>query len=289
MGHIITAEGLKPNPCITDAVQNFPTPENVQSVRRFLGMASYYRRFIAGFAKIAQPLHHLTAKDVPFQWSPECEAAVATLKNRLVSPPVLAYPCFGGGFTLETDASIRGLGAILSQKQPDKRLHPVAYASRALNPTEKNYSVTELETLAVVWAITHFHSYLYGGDVTVITGHSAVKQVLSPHTLLESTHGGGNVYMEEGSGLLILSIGLDEKMPAQMPSPGVQFLFLHHVGRDRTKYKSFPSPLLFQRIQQPPLSRVQISLLCCSCHQSRNLPRLLCLLTMVRNRLKIQT
>ena len=140
MGHIITAEGLKPNPRITDAVQNFPTPGNVQGVQRFLGMASYYRRFIAGFAKIAQPLHHLTAKDVPFQWSPECEAAVTTLKNKLVSPPVLAYPCFGEGFTLETDASVQGLGAVLSQKQPDGRLHPVAYASRTLNPTEKNYS-----------------------------------------------------------------------------------------------------------------------------------------------------
>ena len=81
-------------------------------------------------------------------------------------------------FTLDTDASILGLGVVLSQKQADGRLHPVAYASRALNPTEKNYSMTELEMLAVVWGITHFHSYLYGGDVTVITDHSAVKPVL---------------------------------------------------------------------------------------------------------------
>ena len=178
LGHVITAEGLKPNLRITEAVRNFPTPENVPSVRRFLGMASYYRRFIAGFAKTAQPLHQLTAKNVPFQWSPECETAFVALKDKLVTPPVLAYPRFGEGFTLETDASISGLGAVLSQKQADGRLHPVAYASRALNPTEKNYSVTELETLAVVWGITHFHSYLYGGDVTVITDHSAVKPVL---------------------------------------------------------------------------------------------------------------
>ena len=177
-GHVIAAEGLKPNLRITEAVRNFPTPENVPGVRRFLGMASYYRRFIAGFAKIAQPLHQLTAKNVPFQWSPECETAFVTLKNKLVTPPVLVYPRFGEEFTLETDASILGLGAVLSQKQADGRLHPVAYASRALNPTEKNYSVTELETLAVVWGITHFHSYLYGGDVTVITDHSAVKPVL---------------------------------------------------------------------------------------------------------------
>lgn len=146
-------------------------------------MASYYRRFIAGFAKIAHPLHHLTAKGVPFYWSPECEVAFTTLKSKLVTPPVLAYPCFGKPFTLETDASIMGLGAILSQEQEDGKSHPVAYASRALSPAEKNYGVTDLETLAVVWGITHFHSYLYGGDVTVLTDHSAVKSLLEAPNL----------------------------------------------------------------------------------------------------------
>ena len=178
LGHVITAEGLRPNLRITEAVQNFPRPGNVQGVRRFLGMASYYRRFISGFAKIAQPLHHLTAKDVPYQWSPECETTFVTLKSKLVTPPVLVYPCFGEEFTLERDASIIGLGTVLSQKQEDGKRHPVAYASRALNPAERNYSMTELETLAVVWGITHFHSYLYSGDMTVLTDHSAVKSVL---------------------------------------------------------------------------------------------------------------
>ena len=103
-------------------------------------------------------------------------AAFLSLKARLVTPPVLAYPCFGK-FTLETDASIQGLGAFFSQVQDDGKLHPVTYASRALNPSEKNYSVTELETLAVVWAVTHFHSYLYGTRVTVITDHSAQEYI----------------------------------------------------------------------------------------------------------------
>ena len=178
LGHVITAGGLKPNPRLTDAVQKFPQPENVQDVRRFLGMASYYRRFISNFAKIAHPLHQLTAKGIRFAWTAECEAAFLLLKTRLVTPPVLAYPCFGKEFMLETDASVQGLGAVLSQTQEDGKLHPVAYASRALNPSEKNYSVTELETLAVVWAVTHFHSYLYGNRVTVLTDHSAVKAVL---------------------------------------------------------------------------------------------------------------
>ena len=178
LSHVISPMGLNPIACLTEAVQNFPQPDDCQGIRRFLGLASYYRRFIPGFAKIAQPLHHLTAKDVPFAWSEECESAFVELKKRLVTPPVLAYPNFKDDFTLETDASIRGLGAVLSQKQEDGKLHPVAYASSALNASEKNYSVTELETLAVVWGITHFHCYLYGNAVTVLTDHSAVKSVL---------------------------------------------------------------------------------------------------------------
>ena len=178
LGHVITATGLKTNSKLTDAVQKFPRPGNVHDVRRFLGMSSYYRWFIPNFAKVAQPLHQLTAKGVPFDWMKSCESGFVSLKTKLASPPVLAYPCFSKAFTLETDASIQELGAVLSQVQEDGKLRPVAYASRALNPSEKNYSVTELELLAVVWAVTHFHYYLYGNKVTVLTDHSAVKAVL---------------------------------------------------------------------------------------------------------------
>ena len=167
-----------PNVRLTEAVLNFPRPDDVAAVRRFLGLASYYRRFISGFAKIANPLHGLTTKNATFDWTPKCEAAFTTLKSRLATPPVLAYPHFGEDFTLETDALIQGLGAVLSQQQEDSRLHPIAYASRALIKSEKNYSVTELGTLAVVWAITHFWSYLYGNFVKVLTDHSAIKAIL---------------------------------------------------------------------------------------------------------------
>ena len=101
------------------------------------------------------------------------------MKKRLVKAPVLAYPDFSLDFTLETDASHQGLGAVLSQRLADQKLHPVAFGSRALSPHEKNYSVTELETLAVVRAIKHFRVYLYGHNVQVITDHSAVKALLS--------------------------------------------------------------------------------------------------------------
>ena len=237
LGHIITAAGLQPNSRITQAVQDFVIPENIRAVRRFLGMASYYRRFIAGFAKIAQPLHRLTAKDVPFEWSPGCGAAFIALKNKLVTPPVLAYPCFGKAFTLETDASILGLGAVLSQKQVDQKLHPVAYASRALNPTEKNYSVTELETLAVVWAVTHFRSYLYGGDVTVITDHSAVKPVLeAPNPTGKHARWWTRVY---GRGIksvnIIYRAGRENKSADALSRSPVSPAPSHGIGQDEAQ------------------------------------------------------
>ena len=179
LGHLITPRGLLPNPKKVGAVVDFPVPTSVTQVRQFVGLASYYRRFIEGFARIAAPLHQLTKQDVEFQWAGECQGALDMLKQKLVEAPVLVYPDFNVGFVLETDASYQGLGAVLSQKLEDKLLHPVSFSSRSLSPSEKNCAVTELETLAVVWAIKHYRAYLYGHDIQVVTDHSAVKSLLS--------------------------------------------------------------------------------------------------------------
>ena len=149
-----------------------------QEVCQFLGLASYYRRFVPCFAKTAAPLHQLLAKGIIFDWTPECQQAFEDLKGKLVSSPVLAFPDFDKSFVLETDTSIQGLGAVLSKKQADEKLHPVAYASRSLANNEERYAITDLETLAVVWAISHFQYYLYGHNVTVCTDHQAVKAIL---------------------------------------------------------------------------------------------------------------
>ena len=183
LGHIVTPNGFKPNVRNVEAVKKFPVPTTLKELRQFLGLTSHYRRFVKGFAMIAQPLYALTKKDVPFYWTAECESAFDYLKVCLITMPVLAYPDFDKNFVLETDASILGLGAILSQVQEDGKLHPIAYASRSLSKSEKNYSVTDLETLAVVWGITHFRYYLYGHQVSIYTDHAAVKAVLGTPNL----------------------------------------------------------------------------------------------------------
>ena len=104
---------------------------------------------------MAKPLHQLTCKGARFEWTADCEES---LNGKLASAPVLAR--FDRGFTLVTDTSICGLVAVLSQTQDDGKLHPIAFTSRALSGPEKNYGITDLETLAVVWAISHYHHYI---------------------------------------------------------------------------------------------------------------------------------
>ena len=183
LGHIVTPNGFKPNHRNMEAVKNFPVPTTLKELRQFLGLTSHYRRFVKGYSSLAQPLYALTRKDAPYHWTAECESAFNHLKCCLITAPVFVYPDFDRDFVLETDASILGLGAILSQVQDDDRLHPLAYASRSLSKSEKNYPVTELETLAVVWGVTHFRYYLYGHGVTVYTDHAAVKAVLGTPNL----------------------------------------------------------------------------------------------------------
>ncbi|KAL5503413.1 hypothetical protein EMCRGX_G010361, partial [Ephydatia muelleri] len=173
LGHTFSGAGMMPDPGKVKVVEEWPTPHDVHSVRQFLGLASYYRRYVNAFAAIAAPLHVLTQKDTPFNWTTECDAAFQTLKQHLVQAPILAYPRFdqdAGTFVLQADASAIGLGAVLEQDG-----HVIAYASRSLNKSEQQYSVIQKECLAVVYALKQFRHYLLGRPFNITTDHAPLQ------------------------------------------------------------------------------------------------------------------
>ena len=178
LGHVITAEGILPNPDKVKAVKDFRNPTNVKEVPEFLGLAGHYRRFVPNFARVAGPLHSLTKQEVPFHWTGECQQSFDCLKRLLSEPPVLAYPDFTRPFTLHTDANGKGLGAMLEQENEEGVNHPVADASRTLSKHEKNYGITDLEALGVVWALRHFRAYLLGHACVVLTDHAPLRALL---------------------------------------------------------------------------------------------------------------
>ena len=181
LGYIVSAAGIEPDPAKTDKIDEFSTLKDATSVRCFLGSASYYRRFVPNFSVIAAPLSKLTKKNAQFEWSKDCEVSFKRLKHALMTAPVLAYPRFGPGntFILETDASTLGLGA--AQPQQDGSIHPVAYASRSLDKHEKNYGISELETLGLVWAVRYYRPFLLGHTCCLhrsccLSVHSELKE-----------------------------------------------------------------------------------------------------------------
>ena len=182
LGYIISRNGIKPNPEKVKAVTEMIPPENISAVRSFLGMLGFFRMFIKDFAKIAKPLTDLTKKGViPVRkaWSEEHQFAFETLKNKLLQAPILSFPNFKEHFYLETDASNEQIGAVLMQK-PEGKCRVIGYYSRKLNSAEVNYTTTEKECLAVVWAVTHkCRPYLHGQKFTVITDHSALRWLLN--------------------------------------------------------------------------------------------------------------
>ena len=163
LGHLVTADGICCDPEKIEKVRSWPTPKNVDEIRSFLGLASYYRRFIRNFAEIASPLNAMLGKDVPFKWTQETQNAMDELRKALCSPPVLKYPDTSpnaGIFILDTDASETAIGAVLSQRNPDDSENVIAYSSRGLCRREKNYCTTRKEMLALISSIRRFRQYL---------------------------------------------------------------------------------------------------------------------------------
>jgi len=177
LGHIVGKDGLKPDPKKIEKVKKIEVPKTVRDIRSFLGLCSYYRKFVKGFSKIAKPLNELLKKDKEFLWGEKQQEAFEILKEKLIEHPILIYPDFNKEFILITDASGTGLGAILTQLDEENRERVIAYASRSLVQAERNYPITDQECLAVVWGIEYFHKYLTGRKFTIITDHSALKYI----------------------------------------------------------------------------------------------------------------
>ncbi|UYV78634.1 K02A2.6-like, partial [Cordylochernes scorpioides] len=178
LGHIISAEGVQTDPEKTETVRMWPTPKDLTQLRSFLGLCTYYRRFIPGFSNIARPLHRLTESGRPFVWTPDCRRAMEKLKEMLVAAPILAYPRPGDSFILDTDASNTGIGGVLSQVQEGSE-RVIAYFSKTLSKPERNYCVTRKELLAIVKSIEHFHHYLYGQEFILRSDHASLQWLLN--------------------------------------------------------------------------------------------------------------
>lgn len=171
LGHVITKDGLKPNPDKVDVIQKVELPRTEKQLKSFLGLTGYYRKFIRDYAKVAQPLTKFLKKGTKVNpKDPNYIEAFEKLKTLISSHPILRFPNFNKQFHLTTDASNYAIGAVLSQEG-----HPICYASRTLNSHERNYSATDKEFLAIIWSVNYFRPYLYGNKFKIFTDHQPIK------------------------------------------------------------------------------------------------------------------
>ncbi|MFS7996550.1 putative nucleotidyltransferase, Ribonuclease H [Helianthus anomalus] len=172
LGHLISREGVSTDPKKLEAIKEWPIPTNAKQLRGFLGLSGYYRRFIKGYGSLAKPLTNLLRKDA-FDWNDEATTAFNSLKTALLSPPVLALPNFSKTFVLETDASGKGIGAVLMQEG-----HPIAFISKALSARQQALSVYEKELLALIFAVKYWHHYLAMGHFIIRTDQKSLKLLM---------------------------------------------------------------------------------------------------------------
>ncbi|GJX71234.1 putative reverse transcriptase domain-containing protein [Tanacetum coccineum] len=183
LGHVIDSEGIHVDPAKIESIKDWTSPKSPTEIRQFLGLAGYYRRFIEGFSKIAKPMTKLTQKKVKFVWGDKQEAAFQLLKQKLCSAPILALPEGSEDFIAYCDASKKGLGAVLMQREK-----VISYASRQLKIHEKNYTTHDLELGAVVFALKIWRHYLYGTKCTVFTDHKSLQHILDQKELNMRQH-----------------------------------------------------------------------------------------------------
>jgi hypothetical protein len=177
LGIIANGEGVRADPEKISKAVDWATPCTVKGVQEFLGFVNFYRRFIDNFSKCAFPLYQLLRKENPWKWGVEEQASFDSLKQALIESPILIQPNVGKEFFLQCDASDFATGAILSQQGKDSKLHPVAYLSKSLSPTERNYDIFDKELLAVIRALKEWRHLLEGSEIPV--------KILTDHKNLE--------------------------------------------------------------------------------------------------------
>ena len=178
LGHVIDSHGIHVDPAKIESIKDWATPRTAMEIRQFLGLAGYYRRFIENFSKIAKSLTKLTQKTEKFDWGEEQEEAFQLLKQKLCSAPILSLPEGTEDFIVYCDASHKGLGCVLMQR--DK---VIAYASRQLKEHEVNYTTHDLELGVVVFALKIWRHYLYGTKCTVFTDHKSLQHIFGQKEL----------------------------------------------------------------------------------------------------------
>ncbi|RDY10529.1 Retrovirus-related Pol polyprotein from transposon 17.6, partial [Mucuna pruriens] len=179
LGHLVSNRGIEVDKAKIDVITSLLNPSSVREVRSFLGHAGFYRRFIKDFSKLALPLSKLLQKDVDFNFDQPCIEAFQELKNKLTSAPILQAPSWDLPFELMCDASNSALGAVLGQRaRVGQPVHVIAYASRTMDSAQQNYTTTEKELLAIVFALDKFRSYLLGSKIVVFSDHAALKYLL---------------------------------------------------------------------------------------------------------------
>ncbi|GJW91219.1 reverse transcriptase domain-containing protein [Tanacetum coccineum] len=178
LGHKISRKGIEVDKAKVDVISKLPHPTTVKGIRSFLGHAGFYRRFIKDFSKISRPMTHLLEKNTPFIFSEDCILAFQTLKKKLTEAPILIAPNWDQPFEIMCDASDYAIGAVLGQRI-EKHFRPIHYASKTMTEAESNYTTTEKEMLAVVYAFEKFRSYLIMNKSVVYTDHSALKYLFN--------------------------------------------------------------------------------------------------------------
>ena len=199
LGHVLSADGIRPSRKNVKAIEAAPAPETVTQLKSFLGMVTYYLKFLPNLSSTLAPLYSLLQDGTPWKWGPKQAEAFTAVKKQLTSPIVLSNFDPEKDLVLLVDASPYGLGAVLAHRQSDGTDKPIAYTSRSLAPAEKRYSQLDKEALAIVFGVKKFHNYVYGRMFTLVSDHKPLQHILGetkpvPHKWHQLVYNAGHYY-----------------------------------------------------------------------------------------------